>query len=421
MQTFATPTWQIDRGIFENHLAQLATTLGVSFLHGASVREIELLPDTTPHRIGYLLDGTTRQLECRWLIDASGRAGVIKRKQNLHKAVDHNINTVWFRLAERIDIEEWCVEEDWRRFDTPSPRWLSTNHLMGQGYWVWIIPLASGSTSIGIVADPRHHPIEHFATFDKAIDWLAEHEPQCAAVVDTHRDKLQDFLRLKNFSYSCAQLFSGDRWALTGEAGVFPDPFYSPGSDYIALNNNYIADLIRRDYAGENVRQAAAIFEKLFFSFFYNSLELYRDQYCLFGNAVVMPVKFAWDFSLYWSVLAFLFTHDCCTDLAFVSHVLADFGRVETVNKRMQQKFRDWHHSREFGTPRAYLDHVSIDSLRTLNEQLHDTLPREAVLQRFRDNVAMLEALAEEIVARVERSEHVTGGRLDYLFETLGI
>jgi len=36
---------------------------------------------------------------------------------------------------------------------------------------------------------------------------------------------------------------------LTGEAGAFLDPFYSPGSDYIAMANTFITDLIVRDSA----------------------------------------------------------------------------------------------------------------------------------------------------------------------------
>ena len=36
---------------------------------------------------------------------------------------------------------------------------LSTNHICGEGYWVWLIPLSSGPISIGIVADPRFHPV----------------------------------------------------------------------------------------------------------------------------------------------------------------------------------------------------------------------------------------------------------------------
>jgi hypothetical protein len=51
------------------------------------------------------------------------------------------------------------------------------------------------------------------------------------------RDQVEDFLKVRHFSYGCKQEFSGsDRWCLVGEAGAFLDPFYSPGSDYIAIS-----------------------------------------------------------------------------------------------------------------------------------------------------------------------------------------
>ena len=63
---------------------------------------------------------------------------------------------------------------------------MSTNHLMGEGYWVWLIRLASGATSVGIVADPAFHAFDEFNTLAKAKAWLREHEPQCAAVMAEH-------------------------------------------------------------------------------------------------------------------------------------------------------------------------------------------------------------------------------------------
>ena len=52
-------------------------------------------------------------------------------------------------------------------------------------------------------------------------------------------------------AYGTRQFFSADRWGMTCEAAAFTDPFYSPGSDFIALENDYLTDLIRRDVAGE--------------------------------------------------------------------------------------------------------------------------------------------------------------------------
>ena len=61
---------------------------------------------------------------------------------------------------------------------------------------------------------------------------------------------------LQHFAHGCARVFSPDRWAMTGEAGVFTDPFYSPGSDFIAMGNDFITDLITRDLRGEDIRGA---------------------------------------------------------------------------------------------------------------------------------------------------------------------
>ena len=124
---------------------------------------------------------------------------------------------------------------------------------MGVGYWVWLIPLGSGSTSVGIVVDATIHPYARLNRFDRALDWLREFEPQCAEVVKAHEPDLEDFLALRGFAYGCSRVFSPDRWALVGEAGLFTDPFYSPGSDFIAMGNDYAVDLIRRDHAGEDV------------------------------------------------------------------------------------------------------------------------------------------------------------------------
>ncbi len=48
------------------------------------------------------------------------------------------------------------------------------------------------------------------------------------------------------------------RWSLVGEAGAFLDPFYSPGSDFIAISNTLTTDLVCRYLDGEDVVFARA-------------------------------------------------------------------------------------------------------------------------------------------------------------------
>ncbi len=157
-RVLATPSYQIDRGIFENYLAQEAAARGVRFVDSALVRSISLDAAAGSHRIGWTEDGEAHEAECRWLIDACGRAGLLKRKLGLAEPNAHDANAVWFRIGERIAIDDWSDDPAWRaRCEPEGRRWLSTNHLCGAGYWVWLIPLASGSHSVGIVASGISH------------------------------------------------------------------------------------------------------------------------------------------------------------------------------------------------------------------------------------------------------------------------
>ncbi|MEO8079916.1 MAG: NAD(P)/FAD-dependent oxidoreductase, partial [Caldimonas sp.] len=313
------PSYQLDRGLFENFLAEEAQRRGVRFDDGALVRDIALGTGGEPHRLTYTHDGATRQVEARWLVDACGRAGLIKKKLALAEPNAHDAGAVWFRMRDRITIDDWSDDAGWRAQCEPPARWLSTNHLVGAGYWVWLIPLASGSHSVGIVADPKLHPIETIDSFEKTMDWLAVHQPRLFDELDGKRDRLQDFAFFKRFSYGCRQVFSNDRWAITGEAGLFLDPFYSPGSDFIAIANTYITELVGRDRGRRPLAAHAQLFDQIFHSFYESTLALYTGQYAMFGDPEVLPVKVIWDYTYYWGVLAQFFFQRRLADLAAFS------------------------------------------------------------------------------------------------------
>ncbi|MCA1713608.1 MAG: tryptophan 7-halogenase, partial [Gammaproteobacteria bacterium] len=243
----ATPAWQLDRGRFENFLGSEARQIGVEFHDGALVRDVELATGDDAHSVTFDHDGAAHRLSARWVVDASGRAGLLKRKLDLAQANDHDVNAVWWRVDGHVDPNQWSDDPAWLSRCDPPDRWRSTNHMCGPGYWFWLIPLASGAHSLGIVCDAKLHPLESMNTHAKAMDWLRVHQPQVAATLDQPQHALQDFLFLRHFSHGCKQVFSASRWALTGDAGLFLDPFYSPGSDFIAISNTYICDLIGKD------------------------------------------------------------------------------------------------------------------------------------------------------------------------------
>ena len=399
-----TPSWQIDRGRFENFLGEHARALGVDFIDGAVVRGIDLSGDDAPHVVQVERDGETHAVQARWLVDASGRAGLLKRKLGLAEANAHDANAAWWRVEGHIDPNDWSTDAAWQNRCSPPDRWRSTNHLCGPGYWVWTIPLSSGAHSIGIVCDGTMHPIASMNTHAKAMDWLREHQPRLADTLETGDHPPQDFRFLRGFSYGCTQLFSEHRWAITGEAGVFADPFYSPGSDFIAMSNGYICELLARDRAGESIGAHAALYQQLFLSFYENTLSLYTGQYALFGDARLMPLKVIWDYTFYWSLLAPLYFAERLACLPVLSRLRDAFARAEALNAGMQPMLREWGR-RNDAPATAPLDGRNLDQYRLgwfheLNRTLSEPLDDDALVAKLKANVALMEELAAELLAR---------------------
>ncbi len=393
------PTHQIDRGLLENELVRKAVDGGIEVVMGAKVSSLTL--SKTGHEVGYCKEGHDFTAASVWVVDASGRSAIIKRKLGLEKAMDHNINAAWFRLDFPVDLDYWSDDLNWRNFMSPGRRRLATNHLMGEGYWVWIIPLVSGSTSIGIVADPAYHPFETYNTFDKAIQWLEKHEPNAARMLEPHRAARMDFKLMKHFAYDCKRFYSTDRWTLTGEAGAFLDPFYSPGSDFIALANSWTADLILRDLAGEDITQRALIYDFAHKELLSGWSLLYKNQYGLFGKTQIMLMKIAWDWATYWAVPNVLFMNEGYTNLSVLKQYSAASNsigrRFAKLNERMQEHFRQWGQYTSPPVADRHLNVFDLGFLLKFQTELHQRYRPEALMDKVASNIQILEQIAAEI------------------------
>jgi flavin-dependent dehydrogenase len=396
----STPSYQIDRGIFENFLGQEAQRRGIRFIDHAIVRRVDLSEDGADHRLSCEHAGATLELSARWVVDACGRAGILKRKLGLAQDNDHHAHAVWFRIKDRITLDAWSDDPDWRARCEPQARWLSTNHLVGAGYWAWLIPLASGSHSVGIVADPRFHALDTMDTFEKAMAWFETYQPRLFDELDGKRHLLQDFAYLRKFSYGCKQVFSAQRWALTGEAGLFLDPFYSPGSDFIAIGNTYIAELIALDRAGRPLGAHAQLYDQVYHSFYESTLALYTDQYGLFGDPEVLPVKVIWDYTYYWGVLSQFFFQRRLADLTVMGALRDELAQCQKLNIEVQAFFRAWSAVSEKRNPAVMLDQASLPWFAELNRSLNDTLDDAQFRARLRASTRQLHQLAREMLTR---------------------
>jgi len=389
------PSFQLDRGRLENYLLRTNAEMGATVLDGHRVRAVAL-DGASSHRISIDGPNGTREIEARWVIDSSGRVSLLKRQLGLVRPSTHRANAAWWRFRSRIKIDDWSGDPAWKRRVPSGLRWHSTVHLMGVGYWFWLIPLGSGSHSFGIVADEELHPFSRINRFERALDWLREFEPQAAEVMAAHAGELEDFLALQHFAHGCARVFSAERWALVGEAGVFTDPFYSPGSDFIAVGNDYTTDLIVRDARGEDVVERAEAFNATYLRLFDAFIRLYDGQYPIMGNAQVMTAKISWDNSSYWSVTAQLFFQRRLVRPEFIASIDPLLRRYFLLHARMQQFFKAWSKA-DAGAhyESAALNIVGVEQMRAWQANLAGPLVDDDALRaRLAANFDLLQALA---------------------------
>ena len=179
---------------------------------------------------------------------------------------------------------------------------------MGAGYWVWLIPLGSGSTSVGIVADPALHPFHRLSRFDRAVDWLREFEPQCADVVEAHAAAARRFSRASAFRPRLRPRLLARSLGDDGGIGrlhrsvLFSRLRLHRDRQRLRHRSHHPRPARARTCAS-GPRASTPSHLRLFDAF----LKLYDGQYPLMGNAQVMTAKVAWDNAAYWSVTALLF------------------------------------------------------------------------------------------------------------------
>jgi flavin-dependent dehydrogenase len=395
-------TYQLDRGRLENMLGDKLIQLGIPFLNAAKVQQISLQPQNDYHCLIVLHENKKREIQARWVVDASGRNMLLQRQLGLTKKVGHHANSVWFRIGYSIDINQWSDDVSWLARISEGDRSLSTNHLMGPGYWVWIIRLASGSTSVGIVTDANVHPFEKINLFERALAWLHAHEPQLAAEIERNREKVLDFRVMKDYSYGCQQVFSGDRWCLVGEAGVALDPLYSPGGDLIAISNGLACDLVVRSLGDEDVKGRALVYDKLFLSLTNIWLSIYEQQYSLMDNAQIMVTKIIWDTAFYWGVFGLLYFHDAFRQIAESPGVAANLSQIALLSNRVQAFFREWHAIDRLTLSDMFVDlYAPLDFMIKLHTGMAANLSPAELDAQFAANVRFFERLAGQMVSTV--------------------
>ncbi|MGH7280912.1 MAG: NAD(P)/FAD-dependent oxidoreductase, partial [Polyangiaceae bacterium] len=216
--------------------------------------------------------------------------------------------------------------------------------------------------------------------------------------------KLVDFQAFAHLPYFTDEYFSGkDRWALTGEAGAFTDPFYSPGSDFIATANEFAVSLILAEMNGDAELESRAAAFNAFYKFKYEAtIRLYSKLYPVFGSFEVFKLKFLLDFNNYYNTVFWPFLAGAITDVKWLQEELRLADRVLKAQDAMATEI-----ARFADTLRARGEYFAMN-----REKFHNGLAGVAELEKRL-------ALAFDNAFRRDEVQRVYGHVLAALFENI--
>jgi len=294
------PAFQLRRDAIDEHLLATAVSEGATLMRPARARDVEL--GEFDHLVTIESDQGTETVRCRWVLDATGRVTFLGRRLGLiDRNEEHPIAAIWARWKGIRHIDDIAARgKGGLAGRNISSRRLATNHYMGLGYWIWVIPLGNGETSVGVVFDKRlvglHESKQReadFIAFLRAIPSLAE-------ILEGATLRSEDLRFFAHLPYVTRQ-YMGNGWALLGDAAAFLDPYYSPGLDHAAFSAEATVEIVKAHAAGMNVSAKIAEHNETFVRSYHRFFRAaFIDKYFYMGEADLLAASFILDTAHYY-------------------------------------------------------------------------------------------------------------------------
>ena len=344
------PTFQVDRKRIDRDLWRLNQDIGIEVRTGSPVTRLQVSEGGALHQVEFeqpddsgerrsFGDGETETVHARWLVSALGRnprfGSPFDELSPAHPDEDLRTAAAWGRFTNVRDID-LLGDDAWRARVGYTARYLSTNHLMGRGYWIWVIPIGEGVVSFGVVYDKDVlgrdlTPPEAF------LDFLDEHP--FSKILLEGAEQI-DFQSHPHLTFKRERFCSTDRWALVGDSHGFVDPFYSPGSDSIA-RQAYLLEHLVLEQDDQRLAHKVDVLNE-YTRYEHDLLKLlYVDQYNGFGSYEVFNIKSLWDFHSYTNRLVWFFLSQKYADMEWLERELANKDRTLQLTGAIQAGLRD--------------------------------------------------------------------------------
>lgn len=245
-------SWQVDRAEFDELLLNHAQTEGAKVVQGAHVRAVRYEGER-PVAVEWTKKGSTETFvsECDFLIDASGRAGLLSA-QHYRDRRQHEI----FR-----NVAIWGY---WRGGKTlPENPLGGLNAISAKDGWYWAIPLADDRLSVGFVShrDRFHERRSAYSSLDEMLLDLVYENETVRSLVEPG-EYMPSARVEQDYSY-VAEKFCGPGYFLVGDAACFLDPLLATGVHLALYSALTSAACITSITDGKSTEEEAANFFEL--------------------------------------------------------------------------------------------------------------------------------------------------------------
>lgn len=318
--------FQLDRKVFDEDLLNYAKTLGVNVLRGAKyLNYIECSP--LEHLINYNYNDAELDFRSKWIVDASGRKGLVTKKLGWREdVVSLNTASSWGVYS----LEKFCFKDpvdnvDWNNLSIGA-KINSTTHFMGEGFWAWQFPINDKELSFGIVYDKSH--FNHSSPKDVYEQVIRESN----TLDQTYRNRtVENFKHLNHLSYKSSKIIKPGI-AIIGDACAFIDPLFSPGMEIICQQISVLSDLLAFDLSYKNNKKFTK-YECDFLKTIHTRMTLYENRYKIMGESDLFTCITRLDFFGYYTFHVL--------PIAYFPGMIKNFPKFNTVTEFLYKSFQN--------------------------------------------------------------------------------
>lgn len=243
-------SYQVPRAEFDHMLLKHAAAQGVTVFEGTSVRAIHYDGERpVAARWEHKASGSSGEIAFDWVIDASGRHGIIANR--------YLKNRRFHEVFKNVAV--WGYWEGAQRLPEGREGAIAVGSIPDG--WIWAIPFSDGRMSVGVVL---HKDVYQAALGEHGLEGLYRQAIAASPLMTRMLAPgalITDLKVEQDYSYA-SDSFAGPGFALAGDAACFLDPLLSTGVHLAMYSGLLAAASIGSSLRGEvGEREAVSYYE----------------------------------------------------------------------------------------------------------------------------------------------------------------